>query len=327
MMTVGIADVEIDQGSFQFTDRLSDSWFIDLLPSRDNSNVILRNFRFSHSLPYSGPPPRVRARATSGNDNGHNVLFDSCPGADPSWLGTTAPEAQTADSTDLFEVNLRAGYRFAGRHARNYLTNGEPWDPDLYEMLRKVKVWGGPFTVQPLWKPGPVLVTPTGRGSIAYSYRVTAVASGGETDPSEPVTTTNAPLSRSAYNTISWPLVKSATAYRVYGRTAGAERLLATVDASRGGPESLVWRDDGSAKPRTALHPENTTGRAELAGGVRPGALNGAGTSRSATVYSGAGVPADGFGGDGDYYLRTDAPDVPGQRIYVKAAGCWKGIL
>jgi hypothetical protein len=46
-----------------------------------------------------------------------------------------------------------------------------------------------------------------------------------------------------------------------------------------------------------------------------------------AGVYAGSGVPASGLGADGDYYLRTDTPGTTNQRIYVKSAGAWTGIL
>lgn len=43
--------------------------------------------------------------------------------------------------------------------------------------------------------------------------------------------------------------------------------------------------------------------------------------------YFGSGAPADGNGNDGDFYFRSDTPGTPNQRIYVKAAGSWTGVL
>jgi hypothetical protein len=45
------------------------------------------------------------------------------------------------------------------------------------------------------------------------------------------------------------------------------------------------------------------------------------------TFYSASGVPAAGLGSNGDYYFRTDTPATVNQRIYVKSAGTWTGIL
>lgn len=44
-------------------------------------------------------------------------------------------------------------------------------------------------------------------------------------------------------------------------------------------------------------------------------------------ITAGSGVPATGLGTNGDYYLRTDTPGVANQRLYVKNAGNWTGIL
>jgi hypothetical protein len=53
----------------------------------------------------------------------------------------------------------------------------------------------------------------------------------------------------------------------------------------------------------------------------RNGALGG-------NLFGGSGVPAGGWGGIGDFYLREDTPTVANQRIYVKTgATTWTGIL
>lgn len=45
------------------------------------------------------------------------------------------------------------------------------------------------------------------------------------------------------------------------------------------------------------------------------------------TLHSGSGVPSAGLGADGDVYFRTDTPGTANQRIYVKAAGAWTGVV
>lgn len=49
--------------------------------------------------------------------------------------------------------------------------------------------------------------------------------------------------------------------------------------------------------------------------------------NNSSTLFSGTGVPASTLGANGDYYLRTDTPGTVNQRLYVKSAGAWSGIL
>jgi hypothetical protein len=50
-------------------------------------------------------------------------------------------------------------------------------------------------------------------------------------------------------------------------------------------------------------------------------------TVGTAVLRGGSGVPAAGLGANGDYYFRTDTPATANQRIYVKSAGAWVGIV
>ena len=59
-------------------------------------------------------------------------------------------------------------------------------------------------------------------------------------------------------------------------------------------------------------------------GGVQPG--NSANQTGSGTLYSCSGVPAI-TANDGDICFRTDTPAVANQRIYVRSAGAWVGIV
>jgi len=49
--------------------------------------------------------------------------------------------------------------------------------------------------------------------------------------------------------------------------------------------------------------------------------------SGSNRIFSGSGVPAAGLGVNGDFYFRIDTPGTGNQRLYVKAAGSWVGIV
>jgi hypothetical protein len=44
-------------------------------------------------------------------------------------------------------------------------------------------------------------------------------------------------------------------------------------------------------------------------------------------LYTGAGAPVAGQGNNGDYYFRQDTPGTVNQRVYVKSAGAWVGII
>lgn len=93
-------------------------------------------------------------------------------------------------------------------------------------------------------------------GATTYGYRVSAINSVGETLASSTVTTTtgNASLTGSNYNRISWTRVIGATGYKVYGRTSGAELLMATVTTAN------HYDDTGAVTPSGALPTTNTTG-------------------------------------------------------------------
>lgn len=49
--------------------------------------------------------------------------------------------------------------------------------------------------------------------------------------------------------------------------------------------------------------------------------------AQSGSVYQGIGVPSNANGNNGDMYFRTDTPGTANQRLYVKSAGAWIGIL
>lgn len=81
-------------------------------------------------------------------------------------------------------------------------------------------------------------------------------------------------------------------------------RLAGTITDASAGACLIDWYD-GTAW--------NTNRPLKLMGGV--------------TTYSGLGVPSVGLGADGDWYQRFDTPGVALQRLYIKAAGAWVGIL
>ncbi len=93
-----------------------------------------------------------------------------------------------------------------------------------------------------------------GAGTLAtgtYYYRVTAF-NAGETLAS---TETSLAITGPAGINVNWGAVAGATGYRIYGRTTGAELLLAEVGAV------TTWLDNGSLTPAGPLPSVNTTSR------------------------------------------------------------------
>lgn len=94
-----------------------------------------------------------------------------------------------------------------------------------------------------------VAYVPAGLGGLAAGtryYRVVALNWYGNTLPSVEVSA--AGLGAHCTFQITWGKVPGATSYRVYGRAAGAELLLAEVAAP-----TLTWLDDGSITPAGPL--------------------------------------------------------------------------
>ena len=85
-----------------------------------------------------------------------------------------------------------------------------------------------------------------------YYYRVSAVNWRGETAPCAEDTIAADPDTGVK---ITWNAVDGSTYYKIYGRAAGAELLMATVPA-----DLLEWIDNGSVTPSGAMPVANTTG-------------------------------------------------------------------
>jgi hypothetical protein len=83
-----------------------------------------------------------------------------------------------------------------------------------------------------------------------YYYRVAAVNASGGTSLASTETSLETGNSTGNTNTLTvkWAAVTGATTYKVYGRSTGAELLMATVTAP-----TLQWVDDGSVTPSGAL--------------------------------------------------------------------------
>lgn len=89
------------------------------------------------------------------------------------------------------------------------------------------------------------------------------------------------------------------------------------------GAGTLTVIDDTAAANRLSL--DSSGNFSVLTGGLRPATP--AGASQTGNLWAGSGAPSNTNGANGDYYFRTDTPGTANQRIYVKSAGAWVGIV
>lgn len=105
--------------------------------------------------------------------------------------------------------------------------------------------------------PAAPTVTPQGTsGATTYSYRVSAIDANGETlaGTAGATATGHATLDGTNFNRLTWAAVANATGYKVYGRSAGTELLIATLG------DVLTYDDTGVVTPAGALPSVNSTG-------------------------------------------------------------------
>lgn len=134
-----------------------------------------------------------------------------------------------------------------------------------------------------------------------YYYRVSALSATGETLAFDEVSQATAADGSDANTiTVKWTKSTGAVGYNVYGRTTGAEALIATVG------DVAEYTDDGSITPDGALPTANTTGGSP-------------GTSSDVAVDSGANVRIGLFAPTGQpkataraaIYMDTPGGDIP----------------
>jgi len=96
-----------------------------------------------------------------------------------------------------------------------------------------------------------------------YYYRVSALDAAGETLASTETSLTVSGGAASNGIVVVWGAVTGATSYKVYGRSTGAELLMATVTAP-----AVTWTDTGSVTPSGALPSLGTSGNISTTSGV-----------------------------------------------------------
>ncbi len=158
------------------------------------------------------------------------------------------------------KLDINANQAVVGRSHREYgLPSGESNDQFTSDTWNgrpfKVRITGIGSAAAQLAAPVNDTFTTAGTGgtlldSTAYYYRVAAVnASGGTSLASTETSITTGPPGTNANTvTVKWHTVAGATSYKVYGRSTGAELLMATVAAP-----TLQFVDDGSITPAGAL--------------------------------------------------------------------------
>lgn len=103
----------------------------------------------------------------------------------------------------------------------------------------------------------PTVASASTGGSLAaatYSYKITAVSAIGDTLASTNATVTVASGSTNLVN-ISWTAIPDARGYKIFGRTTGTEKLIATVGAG-----TTTFVDDGSITPDATQLPITVVG-------------------------------------------------------------------
>lgn len=135
---------------------------------------------------------------------------------------------------------------------------GWGWFRNL-DLVNRIKIGLGSPAIG---TPGAPTVTPQGTtGTTSYSYRISAIDADGETLASAAGTTAtgNAALTSGNFNRVTWAAVARATGYRVYGRVAAGELLIATLGLV------TTYDDTGTVTPAGALPATDTTGFHALA--------------------------------------------------------------
>ncbi|OGT56292.1 MAG: hypothetical protein A3E01_07000 [Gammaproteobacteria bacterium RIFCSPHIGHO2_12_FULL_63_22] len=135
-----------------------------------------------------------------------------------------------------------------------------------------------------------------------YYYRVSAINAVGETLASTETSQVVGAGTNTNTVTVNWAAVSNATGYKVYGRSTGAELLIATVGAV------LTYIDTGAVTPAGALPVANTTG-------------GGAGVSSDVAVAAAAHVnvgifTADAAGIPGSQHRKV-YQDTPGNDLFI----------
>lgn len=126
-------------------------------------------------------------------------------------------------------------------------------------------------------------------------------------------------VARNAGNTADLNVVKLDSSNAVVLGDTGSGGTAARVQNNGGGYASLEVTSNASSSGILRF----TNALQFIGGGIQPATP--AGAAQAGSIYMGSGVPTGG--NNGDIYFRTDTPGTNLQRIYIKSAGAWVGIL
>ena len=270
-------ELYVESGAFQVTGNILQSGYV--IDGEQASLITLRNSRFITGPTYKGTPVyKIRHKSPGGSAGRTFLRLENMRGMSQANLDVQGPDSYQSQQEIFFHRPPNGPYDW-GVNDHVYLTGPDHYEEGRNDFASKVNVFGGPLKIRRLGAPAGVVATPTGAGTVAYSYRVTAVSGSGETVASAATTCANrARLDREHFNIITWHPVLGADSYRIYGRTGGDERLLGTVYTHEIRPSHLgdgarvtSFKDDGSAAPSAALPRENSTGQLIAEGGARIG--------------------------------------------------------
>lgn len=188
-------------------------------------------------------------------------------------------------------------------------------------------------TYSALSTPTGLAVTATGTtGSTAYSYRVSAFNSTGETlaCASIAITNGNATLSATNYNALSWSAVSGATGYNIWGRKATGlgETYMGTVYGV------VVYNDQGGDDPSLSLLPPEANTTTGVKGTMAEFAISRIFTAgnpdyTSRLTFGGVGTNIGNFsgssiGGGSVDVFRNDGAKIRGIKPFQGGVIIWK---
>jgi hypothetical protein len=263
--------------SWQAGPRISpDGNFIDT-KSHHNCVVDLQDFELTFAMPYKGPVPKIRIRSDAGRTTSvtlrliatRNIWPSNIDVGTISWVNdvrTVTYHPVPTSGQDFVPVQHVQLTGALGSSDRGF----EPWRSDT---VGKLNLFGGPLLLKRLSAPEGLAAAKTRFIGHSFTYQVTSISHGGESEPSPPLSVINGPLSGENPNIIQWKPVLGAVGYRVYGRRQDAMHLLGTIfwdtDMHPGtGRVHLPQFTDAGADitPTIGMPSTNRTGGAQIDG-------------------------------------------------------------
>ncbi|HSW81293.1 MAG TPA: PKD domain-containing protein [Candidatus Saccharimonas sp.] len=155
----------------------------------------------------------------------------------PGWAAVTQA-IQGGSSTDIsmaiFRKRLAAGDIGATVSASVATLFDFAWTTQIITIsgLHATAPQPGVINSNPIGSPQQFVNSVVGTpGTASYDYVVTSIDAAGETTPGTVTTISNAPntLSNTNYTQITWNALHNVTGYRIYGRSSGSFKLVATI--------------------------------------------------------------------------------------------------